>query len=51
MKSAKMTPAASAYLAPQAIELPMVSEECIAISNPSSYTGEDWGDDFDDDND
>ena len=38
------------YLTPLSIELPMASEECIAVSNPDPYGGEHWGDDdFDDD--
>ena len=45
------TPSITAYRAPLSIELPMEAEECIATSEPQSYTpGEDWGDDFDDDN-
>ena len=49
MKNEKLTPVVSDYQAPVSIELPMVTEGCIALSDPSGYgDGGDMGDDFDD---
>ena len=44
-----LTPDKTGYLAPRSVELPMETEQCIAMSDPSGYgDGGDMGDDFND---
>ncbi|MBR6270395.1 MAG: hypothetical protein IKR30_07510 [Bacteroidales bacterium] len=51
MKKEYLTPDSKGYLSPLSIELPMETEECIAMSDPNGYgDGGDMGDDWDEDN-
>ena len=52
MKKEYLTPDPKGYLSPLSIELPMETEECIAMSDPNPYgNGGSLDDDFEGDSD
>ncbi|MBQ7576236.1 MAG: hypothetical protein IJT26_06865 [Bacteroidales bacterium] len=50
MKKTTALPQKTGYLAPEAIQFRVEPVKCFAISDPKPYTGEGWGDDFEEDN-